>query len=131
MPTIFEKIIAGDIPSYKIYEDDYVYAFLDIHPIVLWHTLIVSKCPVEYFVDVPEPYYTAVFQAAKKIAPAIQQATQCTKIATLIMWYGVPHFHYHLVPTNSEKDIDPSKAHTQSPEAMQAMQQQILQNLQK
>ena len=73
--TIFSKIIAGEIPSHKIYEDEYVFAFLDIKPVQAGHTLIVPKIEIDYFADVPEPYYTAVFHAAKKIAPAIQKAT--------------------------------------------------------
>lgn len=75
MTTVFTKIINGEIPSFKIYEDEYTFAFLDIHPLQPGHTLIVPKIEVDYFVDVSEPYYSAVFATAKKIAPAIQQAT--------------------------------------------------------
>lgn len=75
MSTLFTKIINGEIPSHKIYEDEYTFAFLDIYPVQPGHTLIVPKIEVDYFVDVPEPYYSAVFQTAKKIAPAIRQAT--------------------------------------------------------
>jgi histidine triad (HIT) family protein len=75
MSTIFTKIIHGEIPCHKIYEDEYTFAFLDIHPVQAGHVLIVPKIAVDYFVDVPEPYYTAIFHTAKKIAPAIQQAT--------------------------------------------------------
>lgn len=73
--TLFSKIIAGEIPSHKIYEDEYTFAFLDINPVQPGHTLIVPKIEVDYFADVPEPYYSAVFQTAKHIAPAIQKAT--------------------------------------------------------
>jgi histidine triad (HIT) family protein len=75
MSSLFTKIINGEIPSFKIYEDEYTFAFLDIYPVQPGHTLIVPKIEVDYFADVPEPYYSAVFQVAKKIAPAIQQAT--------------------------------------------------------
>jgi histidine triad (HIT) family protein len=102
MSTIFTKIINGEIPSYKIYEDDYTYSFLDIKPFHLGHTLVVSKIEVDYFVDVPEPYYSAVFQTAKKIAPAIQKATKTERIGTLIEGLEVPHFHYHLIPIKEE-----------------------------
>jgi len=105
MTTLFTKIINGEIPSFKIYEDEYVFAFLDIHPVQPGHTLIVPKVEVDYFVDVPEPYYSAVFQTAKKIAPALQQATGCARVATMILGYEVPHFHYHLIPSNSLSDV--------------------------
>jgi histidine triad (HIT) family protein len=75
MTSIFTKIINREIPCFKIYEDAYTFAFLDIHPIKPGHTLIVPKVEIDYFVDVPEPYYSAVFATAKKIAPAIQKAT--------------------------------------------------------
>ena len=105
MTTIFTKIINGEIPSFKIYEDEYTFAFLDINPVQLWHTLIVPKIEVDYFVDVPEPYYSAVFSTAKKIAPALQQATGCQRVATMILGYEVAHFHYHLIPSNSLSDV--------------------------
>ena len=70
-PTIFSRIINGEIPCYKIYEDEYSFAFLDVSPIQPGHTLVVPKIEVDYFADVPEPYYSAVFQTAKKISPAI------------------------------------------------------------
>jgi histidine triad (HIT) family protein len=68
MSTIFSKIIAGEIPSFKIYEDEYVYAFLDIFPQRIGHTLIVPKIEIDHFSDVPEPYYSAIFLAAKKLS---------------------------------------------------------------
>ena len=71
MPSIFTKIMKGEIPSYKVYEDEHVFAFLDIFPVKLGHTLVVPKVEIDYFVDVPEPHYSAVFIAAKKLAPAI------------------------------------------------------------
>jgi len=73
--TIFEKIINGELPSCKIYEDEHTFAFLDANPWSPGHTLVIPKVAIDYFADVPEPYYSAVFQTAKKIAPAIQQAT--------------------------------------------------------
>lgn len=85
MSTLFTKIIKGEIPSHKIYEDAYTYAFLDIYPVQPGHTLIVPKIEIDYFLDVPEPYYSAVFQTAKKITPAIQQATGCARISTTIL----------------------------------------------
>jgi len=87
--------------------------------------LIVPKIELDYFVDVPEPYYSAVFAAAKKIAPAIQKATGCTRISTLIMGFDVPHFHYHLVPTNTIADIR-STPQQATQEALKSMHQKII-----
>ena len=91
--TLFSKIIAGQIPSFKIYEDDLVFSFLDIQPHNLGHTLIVPKLEIDYFIDVPEPYYTGVFLAAKKVSTAIQKATNCKRVCTQILGWDVPHFH--------------------------------------
>lgn len=106
MSTLFTKIIAWEIPSFKIYEDEYTYAFLDIFPQQKGHTLIVPKCEIDHFADVPEPFYSAIFQTAKKIAPAIKKATNCTRVCTLFVGYEVPHCHYHLIPTNQISDIN-------------------------
>lgn len=125
MSSIFTKIINGEVPSFKIYEDEYTFAFLDIYPVQPGHTLIVPKIEVDYFIDVPEPYYSAVFLTAKKIVPAIQQATWCQRVCTNIIGYEVPHFHYHLIPTNSIADLQ--NKNTQEPDkaALQAMQEKI------
>ncbi len=85
MSTLFTRIIAGEIPSFKIYEDEYTYAFLDIFPQRLGHTLIVPKIEVDHFADVPEPYYSAIFQTAKLLSSAIQQATGCHRVCTLFI----------------------------------------------
>ena len=129
MSTLFSRIIAGEIPSYKIYEDEYVYAFLDIFPQKIGHTLIVPKCEVDYFADVPEPYYSAIFLAAKKIAPALQKATGCARICTMFVGYEIPHCHYHLIPTDSITDLDHSKAKKAEPEALKSIQEKIIENL--
>lgn len=106
MPSLFSKIIASEIPSYKIYEDDYTYAFLDIFPQVPGHTLIVPKIEIDHFADVPEPYYSAIFQTAKKLAGPIKEATGCNRVCAAFIGYQVPHCHYHLIPTDSEWDMD-------------------------
>lgn len=106
MPTLFTKIINGEIPSYKIYENEYIFAFLDIYSTIAGHTLIAPKVEVDYWVDVPEPFYTEVFQSAKKIAPAIQKATNSIRIITKIVGTDVPHFHYHLIPMRENKNTE-------------------------
>lgn len=109
MSSIFSRIIAQEIPSYKLYEDEYTYAFLDIFPQKSGHTLIVPKCEVDHFSDVPEPYYSAIFQTAKKLAPVIQQATGCKRVCALFVGFDVDHCHYHLIPASEIKDIQISK----------------------
>lgn len=98
MPTMFSRIISGEIDSYKLYEDKYTFAFLDIFPFQPGHTLIIPKIEIDYFVDVPEPYYTGVFLTAKQLAPAIQQAVGAERVGTMIQGMDVPHFHYHIIP---------------------------------
>ena len=82
MPSLFTKIIQGEIPSYKIYEDEWTYAFLDINPINLGHTLIVPKIEHDHFLDVPEPHYSAVFKAALPVGKAILKETGCKRIGS-------------------------------------------------
>lgn len=125
MSSIFTKIINGEIPSYKVYENEYIYAFLDINPINLGHTLIVPKIEIDYFLDVPEPYYSEVFKSAKIISRAIQEATKCNRIMTMIAGLDIPHFHYHLIPTNSMKDLDFKKAKSLPEEEMKNIQGKI------
>ena len=130
--TIFEKIIAGDIPSYKIYEDKHVFAFLDGRPHRLWHTLIVPKIAVGDYRDVPEPYFSACFQAAKTLGTAVQKATWCKRPWLLVHGLGVPeHFHLHVIPIHKAEDLDQSKAHEESKEEMQKIQTKIQSNLPK
>ncbi len=129
MSTLFSKIIAGEIPSYKIYEDEYVYAFLDIFPHVLGHTLIVPKIEIDHFSEVPEPYYSAIFLAAKEISPAITKATGCARICSMFVGYEIPHCHYHLIPTNSMDDIAPEKSHPADASELESMQKAIVQYL--
>ncbi len=129
MPTLFSRIIAGEIPSYKIYEDEYVYAFLDIFPQKLGHTLIVPKCEVDHFSDVPEPYYSAIFQVAKNLAPALKKATGCARVCTLFVWYDIPHCHYHLVPTNTISDVNFVQNPQADREELKMMQERILNEL--
>ena len=105
MSTIFSRIIAGEIPSYKIAEDAHHYAFLDINPYQLGHTLVVPKREVDYFYDLTDAELGELMTFAKRVAQAIQQATHCRKVATLVLGLEVPHAHVHLIPINSEGDV--------------------------
>ena len=129
MPTLFSKIIAWEIPSFKIYEDEFVYAFLDIFPQAPGHTLIVPKIEIDHFADVPEPYYSAIFLAAKKLSPAIQKATGCARICAAFLGYQIPHCHYQLLPTNSEKDFVWKNVAQADMEELKTMQEKILSEL--
>lgn len=126
MASIFTKIIQGEIPSYKIYEDDLTFAFLDINPIHAGHTLVVPKTEIDYFLDVPEPYYSAVFKTGKLVARAIQDATGCKRVGTIILGWDVPHFHYHVVPMWGHGDLDFRKAKKIPAEEMKAMQEALI-----
>ncbi len=130
MSTLFSKIISWEIPSYKLYEDEYTYAFLDIFPQVPGHTLIVPKCEVDHFSDVPEPYYSAIFSTAKLLSPAIEKATKCRRVCTMFVWYEIPHTHYHMIPTESIDDLDHRKAKAAHPDDLKSMQEKILSELQ-
>ncbi len=126
MSTLFSKVIEGKISSFKIYEDEHTFAFLDIRPVNPGHTLIIPKIEVDYFVDVPDPYYSAVFQTAKKISPAIEAASGCSRIGTAIVGFEVPHFHYHLIPLVEISDLDFSRAKEVSKESLQKMHEKIM-----
>lgn len=126
MASLFTRIIKGEIPSYKIFEDEHVFAFLDIRPVHPGHTLVVPKVEVPYFIDVPEPFYSAVFQAAKNIAPAIQRATGAKRIGTAVIGLEVPHFHYHLIPIERVGDLNFGLAKEATQHDLSEMQKKIL-----
>lgn len=131
MPSIFSRIIAGEIPSYTVYEDEQFFAFLDIHPLHLGHTLLVPKKEIGNILDMDDLLYTEMMMVAKNIlGPAIQKATNCARIGYSIEGFGVPdHVHLHLIPLMNIGDMDPAKAHTESPENMIEMAQKIRNSL--
>ncbi|MDR3119266.1 MAG: HIT family protein [Mediterranea sp.] len=110
MATIFSKIIAGEIPSYKIAEDDKFYAFLDIKPLMTGHTLVIPKQEVDYIFDLDDETLSAMHVFAKRVARAIEKAIPCKRVAVLVLGLEVPHAHIHLVPISKESDIIISKA---------------------
>lgn len=126
MPSIFSRIIAGEIPCYKIYEDEKVFAFLDIHPLTLGHTLVVPKIEVDYFADLPADYAAALMLASQKIAHALDQATGCQRTQMVIAGRDVPHTHLHLVPSESIADIRKAETLSLTSEEMTVIQSQIL-----
>lgn len=105
MATIFSKIVAGEIPSYKVAEDDKFYAFLDIIPLVKGHTLVVPKKEVDYIYDLSDEELAAMHVFAKHVALAIQKAFPCRKVGEAVIGLEVPHAHIHLIPIQNESDM--------------------------
>ena len=127
--TIFSRIIAGEIPSYKCAEDDRFYAFLAINPVAKGHTLVVPKQEVDYLFDLDDETLAAMTVFAKRVAKAIQQAFPCRKVGMAVLGLEVNHAHIHLIPLQSEGDMDFRKEKLQLPaEEMQAIAAKILAN---
>ncbi len=105
MSTIFTKIINGEIPSYKVTEDDNFYAFLDINPNAKGHTLVVPKLEENKLFDLPESAYMELMQFSRKIALAIEKVVPCKRVGMSVIGLEVPHVHVHLVPLNNMEDI--------------------------
>jgi histidine triad (HIT) family protein len=103
--TIFSKIITGEIPCYKIAEDDRFFAFLDINPLAKGHTLVVPKQETDYIFDLDDTTLSAMMVFAKRVASAIEKAIPCKRIGLTVIGLEVPHAHIHLVPINKESDI--------------------------
>ena len=125
--SIFTKIIAGEIPSYKIAENDMFFAFLDIYPVQKGHTLVIPKIEVDKIFDVPDAYLAALLVFAKPIAKAIEKCFECNRVNILTVGLEVPHAHVHLIPTNTTGDMDlrsPKKKFTA--DQFKEIQQQIL-----
>ncbi len=110
MAGIFSRIVAGEIPSYKVAEDDTFYAFLDINPLKKGHTLVIPKKEVDYIFDLDDEDFAGLHLFSKKIAKAIKKAFPCERIGTAVIGLEVPHAHIHLVPINAMKDIDFTQA---------------------
>jgi histidine triad (HIT) family protein len=103
---IFSKIAAGEIPSYKCAEDDQFYAFLDINPVGKGHTLVIPRREVDYIFDMEDDELAAFQLFAKRVAKALKEAFPCKKVAQVVLGLEVPHAHIHLIPMNSEGDVD-------------------------
>jgi histidine triad (HIT) family protein len=106
MATIFSRIVAGEIPCYKVAENEKFFAFLDIAPLAKGHTLVIPKREVDYFYDLEDEELQEMILFAKTIAKKIKATTGCIKVATVVLGLEVPHAHIHLVPMNTENDVD-------------------------
>lgn len=131
MSTIFSKIAAGEIPSYKCAEDDKFYAFLDINPVKKAHTLVVPRKEVDYIFDMDDNDIAAFEVFAKKVAIAIRKAFPCKKVAQVVLGLEVNHAHIHLIPIDSEADVDFHKHVKLSEEEMKDTADKILEEFKK
>lgn len=127
--TIFSKIIAGEIPSYKVAENDRFYAFLDINPVNWGHTLVVPKQETDYIFDIDDEQLAEMMVFAKKVAVAMKKAIPCRKIGVTVLGLEVPHAHIHLVPLQQEGDMDfRNKISNPDPEKMKKIASDIAAN---
>ena len=128
--TIFSKIIAGDIPAYKIAENNRFFAFLDIFPLVEGHVLVVPKIEVDKFFDVPDDYLSKMLLFSKPIAKAIEKTFPCNRCGLAVVGLEVPHAHLHLVPINGINDLNFTRGKLKlTPEQLKAAQAKLLANL--
>lgn len=109
MAGIFARIASGEIPSYKIAEDERFFAFLDINPLAKGHALVIPKKETDYIFDIDDETYRDLWQFSKKVAAAIKQVVPCIKVGVAVIGLEVPHAHIHLVPLNSMDDINFSR----------------------
>ena len=119
MASIFSRIAAGEIPSYRVAEDERHYAFLDINPVAEGHVLVIPKHEVDYIFDLPDDELAALHVFAKRVAEAIKEAIPCKKVGMAVLGLEVPHAHIHLIPLRTEGDMDFCRPKLQlSPERM-------------
>ncbi|MBC9910429.1 HIT family protein [Chitinophaga varians] len=128
--TIFTKIIKGEIPSYKIAENEHFYAFLDIFPLMKGHTLVIPKVETDKFFDVSDDLLREWLVFAKPIAQAIERVVPCNRVGVSVVGLEVPHAHMHLIPINSVQDMNFSRGKLKlSEEEFKAIQEQIVAQL--
>ena len=128
--TIFSRIIAGEIPSYRIAENDKFFAFLDIFPLREGHVLVVPKKVTDNLFDLPEDYLSQILLFARTIAKAIEKSFDCNRCGISVVGLEVPHAHVHLIPINSANDLNFTQAKLKlSPEQLKKVQEKIISNL--
>ncbi|NPA34642.1 MAG: HIT family protein [Chlorobi bacterium] len=109
MASVFTKIVRGELPAYKVAEDDRFLAFLDINPLTKGHTLVIPKEEIDYIFDLPEDLYRDLWLFARRVARAIEQVVECERIGIAVVGLEVPHAHIHLIPINSIADMNFAK----------------------
>ena len=122
MATIFTRIVRGEIPSYKVAEDERFFAFLDINPLTKGHTLVVPKQETDYLFDLDDRTLADMIVFAKRIARKLKEKIECKRVAVVVLGLEVPHAHIHLIPIQDEKDVDFHKEKLKlSPEEFRAL----------
>lgn len=116
MPTIFSKIIAGEIPCYRVAEDDRCLAFLDIRPVVFGHTLVIPKVEIDYIFDMEDDYLAYLHVFAKRVARVLGQEVPCLRIGVMVAGLEVPHAHIHLIPMQAISDLSFSNPRPEIPQ---------------
>lgn len=130
MATIFSRIVMGEIPCYKIAEDERFFAFMDINPVAVGHTLVIPKREDDYIFNLDDEELAAMMVFAKKVAKAIEKAVPCKRIGVAVIGLEVPHAHIHLIPITQEGDMDFKKEHVHlTPEEFVEVQRRIVENL--
>jgi len=131
MASIFTKIVNGEIPAYKVAEDENYLAFLDVFPTAKGHTLVIPKKEVDYLFNLDDETYAGLQMFAKKVALGLQKAVPCVKVGVMVLGLEVPHAHIHLVPMQSEKDLlQFSEKSKFPPEEMEELAKRIAENIQ-
>ena len=125
MPSLFSKIVSGEIPCHKIAENEEFLAFLDVFPCAIGHTLVIPKAEIDYIFDMEDAAYLRLMAFAKQIAPAIKKAIPCKRIGIAVIGLEVPHAHIHLIPLNSMEDMDFGKKIKISQEVLEQTAQKI------
>lgn len=130
MPTIFSRIIAGEIPCYKIAEDDKCLAFLDIRPVVFGHTLVIPKTEIDYLFDMDDAYLTHINLFAKRVAKVLREEVPCIRIGVMVAGLEVPHAHIHLIPMNAISELSFTNPRPEFPqEDMKALAERLFSKL--
>jgi histidine triad (HIT) family protein len=125
MDTLFSKIISGEIPSYKIAEDSFSFAFLDINPNTKGHVLCVPKLPVDKIFDLPDEAYDQLMRFSRKVALGLREVIPCKRIALSVIGLEVPHAHVHLIPIDTMADVSFQNKTSLNPDEMKALAAQI------
>jgi len=130
MATIFSRIVKGEIPCYKIAEDEQFFAFMDINPVAVGHTLVIPKREDDYIFNLEDDEIGAMMVFAKKVAKALEKAVPCKRIGVAVIGLEVPHAHIHLIPISQEGDMDFKKEHVHmSEEEFLEVQKRIVEQL--
>jgi histidine triad (HIT) family protein len=129
MPSVFTKIIQGELPGFKIHEDDLTISILTIEPVALGHTLVITKQEFNGWMEIPKDIYTRFHHNSQVIGRAIQKATNCPRVGQIVAGFEVPHYHLHLIPAWSIPDLSFTRAQKRSQDEMVQIQNEIIKNL--